>query len=80
MGTDMLNAILTTYPELSADWLLLGTGEMLRTVDDEQCTTDEPQAEKTDINEMMQIIKQQQQTISELTKALTTLIENSNKK
>lgn len=65
MGTDTLQAILKTYPDLSADWLLLGTGEMLR------------QEKETDATTI--IIKQQQQTITELTKAITTLIENTSK-
>jgi len=32
-GGDMLVKILTTYPELSAEWLLRGEGDMLRTAD-----------------------------------------------
>lgn len=70
MGTDTLQLILKTYPELSADWLLLGIGEMLRKDNKEPEETGDPQLE---------IIKQQQQTISELTKALTTLIEKQSK-
>ena len=29
-GSDMLVKILTTYPELSAEWLMTGRGEMLK--------------------------------------------------
>lgn len=78
MGTETLTAILETYPELSADWLILGVGNMLR--DDN--TKQEPQnkdAQLLELTEALQIIKKQQDTIIELTKALTALVENKTK-
>lgn len=65
MATETLQAILRTYPDLSADWLLLGTGEMIK--------------QEKEIDATMVIIKQQQQTIADLTKSIATLIENTSK-
>lgn len=83
MGTDTLQAILNTYTELSAEWLLLGIGNMLK--NDTSQNKDATPPDKTDtespetLKETLYIIKQQQQTISDLTKALTTLIEQQSK-
>ena len=78
MSTETLLAILETYPQLSADWLILGTGNMLR----EDNTKPKPElpnkdCQASDLSEALQIIKKQQDTIIELTKALTTLIDTS---
>ena len=73
MGTDTLIAILEKYPQLSADWLLLGKGSMLREDNSEQA----PQKETSDLTDALQIINKQQDSIKELTKAVATLIENS---
>ena len=34
LGADNLQAVLEQFPEISADWLILGKGDMLRTVKD----------------------------------------------
>ena len=84
MGTETLTAILEAYPELSADWLLLGEGYMLRK-DNEPVKQTEPSEQSSidqqssSLSEALQIISKQQDTIKELTKALTTIIENSTK-
>lgn len=84
MGTETLTAILEAYPELSADWLLLGEGRMLRK-DNEPVKQTEPSEQSSidqqasSLSEALQIISKQQDTIKELTKALTTIIENSTK-
>lgn len=75
---DTIRAILEKYPELSPDWLLLGQGQMLR--QEPPPLTDSPKDyQASDLTEALQIIKKQQDTIIELTKALTTLIENTTK-
>ena len=82
MGTETLTAILETYPELSADWLLLGKGCMLRKDNKQTSLIEQYEQSNIDIqassfSEALQIINKQQDTIKELTKALTTIIENS---
>lgn len=85
MGTETLTAILEAYPKLSANWLLLGEGCMLRENNEQksqevQTDPSNKDLQASDLSEALQIIKKQQDTIIELTKALTTLIENTNKK
>lgn len=65
MGTDTLQIILKNYPELSADWLLLGIGEMIR----------KHETPAMDTQKELQVIAQLQKTISELTETLN-LIES----
>lgn len=77
LKTDTLKAILEKYPELSADWLILGIGSMLRENNKEEPQKKDTQA--SNLAEALQIIDKQQDTIKELTKALTTLIENTSK-
>lgn len=77
LKTDTLKAILEKYPELSADWLILGTGSMLRYNNKEEFQSKDSQA--SNLNDALQIINKQQDTIKELTKAVTILIENTNK-
>lgn len=47
-GGDMLVNILTVYPELSAEWLLRGEGNMLRTQDNEIETNPQETAVKSE--------------------------------
>ena len=80
MGTETLTAILEAYPKLSAEWLLLGKGNMLAEEDAKQSIPDHTeQQQASDLSEALQIIKKQQDTIIELTKALTSFIENNKK-
>ena len=52
-GGDMLVKILTLYPELSAEWLMRGEGEMLRTNGGIQLKKDpEPVQSETNIKEL----------------------------
>jgi len=39
IGTDKLEKILTLYPDLSAEWLLRGEGEMLRDKEESRLST-----------------------------------------
>lgn len=75
--TDTLKAILEKYPNLSPDWLILGVGNMLR--EDNKKDQQNLDTQASNITEALQIIKKQQDTIIELTKAVTTLIENTSK-
>jgi hypothetical protein len=40
VGADKLNKILHRYPQISADWLIGGTGEMMKTVDEKSGPND----------------------------------------
>lgn len=79
LKTDTLKAILEKYPELSADWLILGTGSMLRYNNKEESQSKDKDTQASNLNDALQIINKQQDTIKELTKAVTILIENTNK-
>ena len=81
LSTDKIVHILTIYPELSADWLLLEKGEMLRKNNAKNMTvSDSPQATVSNgdmaINapaELLALLTSQQETI----KKLTEIIANS---
>ncbi len=75
LSTDKIVHILTIYPELSPDWLLLEKGEMLRKNNGKNINvSDSPSAivgnNDTTINvstELLALISSQQETIKELT-------------
>lgn len=75
LSTDKIVHILTIYPELSADWLLLEKGEMLRKNNAKNMTvSDSPQATVSNgdmsINapaSLLDLLASQQETIKELT-------------
>ena len=81
LSGDKIVGILTSYPELSADWLLLEKGEMLRKNNAKNMTvSDSPQATVSNgdmsINapkELLALLLSQQETI----KSLTEIIANS---
>ena len=68
MAAESIEKILCAYPELSADWLLTGRGEMLR--------SELPAAGKTDPATFMQLvdtIRQQAQEIGQLKERIAQL-------
>ena len=75
LSTDKIIHILTIYPELSADWLLLEKGEMLRKNNGKSVNVIEsPQTNISNGNmtieapaELITLISSQQETISKLT-------------
>ena len=80
LSTDKIVHILTIYPELSADWLLLEKGEMLRKNNAKNMTvSDSPQATVSNgdmaINapaELLALLTSQQETIKKLTDLLAS--------
>lgn len=80
LSGDKIVGILTSYPELSADWLLLEKGEMLRKNNAKNMTvTDSPQATVSNgdmaINapaELLALLTSQQETIKKLTDLLAS--------
>ena len=63
--SNILSKIFDTYPELSAEWLMRGKGEMLRE------NTPEREGERPNQSpEMLEIIKKQQETINNLIEML----------
>ena len=63
LGSEKIVSILTIFPELNSDWLLLGKGEMLRKNGEK---TAEKEGETAETAEFLEIIKQQQETINRL--------------
>lgn len=86
LSTDKIIHILNIYPELSADWLLLEKGEMLRKNNPKNMVVATiPQAnagnddEKTDIPaDILKLLASQQDTISTLTKTISRLTDKNN--
>ena len=78
LSTDKIIHILTIYPELSADWLLLEKGEMLRKNNAKNMTvSDSPQATVSNGDmaiqaptELLQLLTSQQDTIKILSSTL----------
>ena len=81
LSTDKIVHILTIYPELSPDWLLLGKGEMLRKNNTKSvAVASAPQAQASNgdmtINapsELLNLLTSQQQTIWTLTQTIDRL-------
>ena len=81
LSTDKIIHILTIYPELSADWLLLEKGEMLRKNNAKNMTvSDSPQATVSNGDmaiqaptELLQLLTSQQDTIKILSSTIERL-------
>ena len=84
LSTDKIVHILTIYPELSADWLLLEKGEMLRKNNAKNMTvTDSPQATVSNgdmaINapkELLALLLSQQETIKQQSDTINKLLNH----
>lgn len=85
LSTDKIIHILTIYPELSADWLLLGKGEMLRKNNAKNiavASAPQSQASNGDMSilappELLQLISSQQKTINDLSETIRNLTTKS---
>lgn len=81
LSTDKIVHILTIYPELSADWLLLGKGEMLRKNNTKNiAVASAPQANASngDLSvstppEFLTLLASQQETIATLSRTIESL-------
>ena len=81
LSGDIIAEILTMYPELSADWLLLEKGEMLRKNNAKNiAVASAPQANASNGDmsiqapaELLQLLTSQQQTINNLSEIIKTL-------
>ena len=81
LSTDKIIHILTIYPELSPDWLLLEKGEMLRKNNAKNiAVASAPQANASNGDmsiqapaELLQLLTSQQQTINNLSEIIKTL-------
>lgn len=79
--------ILTIYPELSADWLLLGKGEMLRKNNGKNiamATAPQANASNGDLNidapaDLLALLNKQQDTIANLSEIIDRLTSNNYK-
>jgi hypothetical protein len=60
IGADKLVKILTNYPQINADWLLTGKGEMLRNIEEDE--TENPMA--------VELLEYKNKEIAELKKQL----------
>lgn len=81
LGENVLNNVLTEFPELNRDWLLFGEGEMLRA--EEVDTISEPQEvyeTKADqqIAQLMELALSQQQTIKMQQEIISKLTDRDN--
>ena len=83
LSGDIIAEILTIYPELSADWLLLEKGEMLRKNNAKNiAVASAPQANASNgdlsINapaQLLDLISNQQKSINDLAQALKSLTD-----
>ena len=81
LSGDKIVGILTSYPELSADWLLLEKGEMLRKNNAKNialASAPQSNASNGDMSiqapaELLQLLTSQQQTINNLSEIIKTL-------
>lgn len=81
LSTDKIIHILTIYPELSADWLLLEKGEMLRKNNAKNiamASAPQSNASNGDMSiqapaELLALLTSQQQTINNLSEIIKTL-------
>lgn len=84
MKSDNIVKVLTIFPELNPDWLLLGKGEMLRKEDAKQvamATAPQSNASNGDLNievssDLVSIISKQQETIARLSRTIDKLVGN----
>lgn len=63
LGSDKIARILTSYPDLSAEWLLLGTGEMIKVDKDNPSTND-----TETIKKLVDLLQKKEQQIDNLNK------------
>lgn len=85
LSTDKIIHILTIYPELSPDWLLLEKGEMLRKNNlKNMAVASAPQANASNGDmsiqapvELLQLLLGQQKTINDLTETVKALTSKS---
>ncbi len=85
LSGDIIAEILTIYPELSADWLLLEKGEMLRKNNlKNMAVASAPQANASNGDmsiqapvELLQLLLGQQKTINDLTETVKALTSKS---
>ncbi len=88
LGSEKLNNVLTIFPELNRDWLLYGEGPMLASVSDvsqpstsivnaphgSQAVGDGARAVNgEEVKECLEIVKQQQESISKLVETVNRL-------
>ena len=81
IGTDKLENILSIYPEISPNWLLTGTGEMLRSVDitfepeDQKTLVDLVSSQKNEIQFLKDKLEEKDKIISDLSRTNLLLVE-----
>lgn len=66
LGVKKLEDILTSFPELSKDWLLFGTGSMLKNSEQPQNPVEEKPQERTTVDRLLFIIESQRKDIEVL--------------
>lgn len=85
LKSENIVTVLNVYPELSADWLLLGKGEMLRKNNAKNiavASAPQSQASNGDMSilappELLQLISSQQKTINDLSETIRNLTTKS---
>lgn len=81
IGTDKLENILSIYPEISPNWLLTGTGEMLRSIDvtlepeDQRTLIDLVSSQKNEIKFLKDKLEEKDKIISDLSRTNLLLVE-----
>ncbi|MPN43245.1 hypothetical protein SDC9_190804 [bioreactor metagenome] len=84
IGTDKLENILSTYPDISPEWLLTGQGGMLRSYgvklepEDQETLKDLVKSQKNEIQYLREKIEEKDEVISNLSKINLKLIEKGN--
>ncbi len=84
IGSDVIETIVKTYPQLNLVWLITGEGEMLKQAEEELILDfdDLPSSKKKEIEQLIEqkIKERQQEELQRLLKEVTEEIERKNKK
>lgn len=79
IGVDKLENILFEYPELSAEWLLTGKGEMIKSYTDDENIIKEDASGYSMANTLLEQLSKLTETVLSQQKTIESLIETNKK-
>jgi hypothetical protein len=77
-GFDFIQKILATYPSISAEWLITGQGDMLKSKNIEQFLFSEEEEGENTIKDIKKTVKSQSKETFTVTDVNKTIIKNRN--